>query len=60
MPCDPKYAHWVHGIVVDTMGNVLTDGGHGYRTHWSTCPTADQHRTRQRHLFGDDQREGSG
>lgn len=44
MPCDVELADWPGGTVVDTMGNVLTDGGRGYRPHWATCPDAKKHR----------------
>lgn len=51
MPCDSTFATWPDGTVVDTMGNVQSDGGRGYRPHWATCPNADKHRIRERRLF---------
>lgn len=52
MPCDPEFADWPDGTVVDTMGNVHTTGGRGYRPHWASCPNADQHRDQQLKLSG--------
>lgn len=33
------------GTVVDAWGKVTTDGGHGWRPHWASCPGADKHRS---------------